>query len=128
MIGAITGIDATIAGLNDAVARARKGAQRGAQHAMEVMRKEMVKRTPVDEGILRGTVHLANDGPDWHGNVLEGAWVAGGPSADYAEVQHERTDFHHTVGQAKFISSVAEEQDHTIPEAMATAIRAELGG
>lgn len=29
----------------------------------------------------------------------------GGPSAPYALVQHERTDFHHTVGQAKYLET-----------------------
>lgn len=29
----------------------------------------------------------------------------GGPSAPYALVQHERTDYHHTVGQAKYLET-----------------------
>ena len=33
----------------------------------------------------------------------------GGPSAPYALIQHERTDFHHAVGQAKYLETPLKE-------------------
>lgn len=102
----IKGLDALIAEFDAFIHDYRGNAQRAASHVMEDMMREMKTLTPVDEGILRGTGHVV--GPDWHGDTLEGAWVYGGPAATYAAVQHERTDYHHTVGQAKFITTVTD--------------------
>lgn len=77
---------------------------------------------PVDKGTLRGsgftlTASLSNLGPDASPTAEARALVRttpsevtavvgfGGPSAPYALVQHERTDFHHTVGQAKYLET-----------------------
>lgn len=56
------------------------------------------KGVPVDEGTLRssGTVR----GPDSDGAVR---LTFGGPSAPYALVQHERTDYSHTVGESRYL-------------------------
>ncbi len=63
------------------------------------------KLTPVDLGPLRASGHVQ---PavirKTSASVVLGF---GGAASDYALVQHERTDYHHTVGQAKFLEQPA---------------------
>lgn len=94
---------------------------RGAAKAIERLAKEMERRVPsglrvigeelktdanasrpghgvpVDEGVLRSTGRVT--GPE--GNEVE--WSYGGAAAPYAIVQHERLDFRHTVGEARWM-------------------------
>lgn len=65
---------------------------------------EAKKRTPVDRGPLRASVHT--EGPFRRGNMIWTQIVAGGPAAPYAVYVHEDLDAFHKVGQAKFIESV----------------------
>lgn len=51
---------------------------------------------PVDTGTLRSTGRVVEDGKD----IL---LVFGGSAAPYALVQHERLDFQHTVGEARYL-------------------------
>jgi len=80
--------------------------------------KELV---PVDEGILRGTGHVALPG-------LAGDLVVqptfGGPAAPYALVQHERMDFHHTTGQAKYLETAMHELAPAIVQEVTDQIEA----
>lgn len=39
---------------------------------------------------------------------IRGVMGFGGPAIPYALIQHERTDFHHTVGQAKYLQDPAQ--------------------
>lgn len=66
--------------------------------------KEAKRRTPVDRGNLRASIH--QEGPTRRGRIIGTAIVAGGPSAPYAIYVHENLDAFHEVGQAKFIESV----------------------
>ena len=70
----------------------------------EVEVKEVKRRTPVDTGVLRGTIHQV--GPTRRGRTIYTLIAAGGPSAPYAVYEHEDLDAFHKVGQAKFIESV----------------------
>jgi len=70
----------------------------------EVEVKEVKRRTPVDTGTLRGTVHQV--GPRREGRKIITFIAAGGPSAPYAIYVHEDLDAIHPVGQAKYIESV----------------------
>lgn len=47
----------------------------------------------------------------------------GGAANDYAIVQHERLDFHHTSGQAKFLESVLNESRGWMAARIATRIQ-----
>ncbi len=73
----------------------------------EVEAKEVKRRTPVDKGPLRASIHV--QGP--YIVYLKGRRViytritAGGPSALYAVYVHEDLDAYHKVGQAKFLES-----------------------
>jgi hypothetical protein len=55
-------------------------------------------------GVLQDSIHA--EGPTYEGNKISVEIVAGGLAGAYAIPQHERLDYHHTVGQAKFIESV----------------------
>lgn len=70
----------------------------------EVEVKEAKRRTPVDEGTLRGTVH--QQGPTRNFRHIYTLIVAGGPAAPYAIYVHEDPDVFHKVGQWKYIESV----------------------
>lgn len=58
-------------------------------------------------GTLRasGTVHE----PERNGRNISCTLSYGGAASDYAIVQHERLDFFHTTGQAKYLQSVLDE-------------------
>ncbi len=58
-------------------------------------------------GTLRASGGVAN--PVREGTRLSIKLGYGGAAKDYAVVQHERADFHHTTGQAFYLSSVLNE-------------------
>jgi hypothetical protein len=70
----------------------------------EIEMTESKKRCPVDVGMLRASGHVQP--VEQHGGKTSVDLVYGGAAEDYAIVQHESLDFHHTVGQAKFLESV----------------------
>lgn len=71
-------------------------------------------------GTLRasGTVHE----PERHGRRISVTLSYGGAARDYAVIQHEREDFHHTTGQWKYLESVLNESRSS----MASRIAARL--
>lgn len=73
----------------------------------QVETTEVKKRTPVDKGNLRASVH--SEGPFREGRRIWSAIVAGGASAPYAIFVHEDPDAIHKVGEWKFIESVIRE-------------------
>lgn len=81
---------------------------------------EVKRRTPVDNGTLRGTVHV--EGPEIGDGMVSTSVVAGGPSAPYAVIVHEDLTAQHKVGQAKFIESVIMESKATIGERVAKRV------
>lgn len=70
----------------------------------EIEATEARRRTPVDTGALRASIHV--EGPTFEGASVSTAIVAGGTTAGYAVYVHEDLDAFHKVGQAKFIESV----------------------
>ncbi len=70
----------------------------------EIETTEAKRRTPVDKGPLRASVH--QEGPTRKGRAIGTMIVAGGPAAPYAIYVHEDLEAEHPVGQAKFIESV----------------------
>jgi hypothetical protein len=70
----------------------------------EIEAKEAKKRTPVDLGNLRGSIHVTE--PVIVRQTMSVSIVAGGPSAPYAIYVHEDLEAFHQVGQAQFIESV----------------------
>lgn len=74
---------------------------------LEIGSKEVKRRTPVDEGELRASIHVQGPFVVYlkGRRVIYGNIVAGGPSAPYAIYVHEDLDAQHKVGQAKFLES-----------------------
>lgn len=70
----------------------------------EIEAKEVKRRTPVDRGPLRASVHVV--GPTRMGNRIVVFIAVGGAAAPYAIYVHEDLEAFHKVGQAKFIESV----------------------
>ena len=56
---------------------------------------------PVDLGPLRASGVTA--GPERKGTTIRVVIAYGSPAVDYAIVQHEETDFEHSVGVAKYL-------------------------
>lgn len=57
---------------------------------------------PRDEGVLAASVVV--EGPFRPGSLRPYAIIAaGGAAQDYALIQHERTDFHHELGEARYL-------------------------
>lgn len=78
----------------------------------QVEATEVKRRTPVDKGTLRGTVHVVGpvilhlgDGK----RVIYCLVVAGGPAAPYAIYVHEDPDAFHKVGEWKFVENPLKE-------------------
>lgn len=78
--------------------------ERALYQETEVEAKEVKRRTPVDTGELRASVHV--EGPTRQWRTIYTKIVAGGPAAPYAIYVHEDLDAIHKVGQAKYIESV----------------------
>lgn len=62
-------------------------------------------------GVLQDSIHA--EGPTYEGHTISVEIVAGGAAGAYAIPQHERLDYHHEVGQAKYIESVIMESRDT---------------
>lgn len=78
----------------------------------EIEATECKRRTPVDTGALRDSIHVV--GPLQDGKTITTIIAAGGPSAPYAETVHEDLYAFHRVGGAKFIESVLRESARSI--------------
>lgn len=78
--------------------------ERALRIEIEVEAKEVKRRTPVDTGALRTSVHV--EGPERRGWTVMIRIVAGGPAAPYAVYVHEDLHAFHKTGQAKYIESV----------------------
>lgn len=87
----------------------------------EIEVKEVKRRTPVDQGTLRGTVMQI--GPIRNATHIYTYIVAGGPAAPYAIYVHENPDAFHKVGQWKFIESVVMESKSYIGERIARRVQ-----
>ncbi len=66
------------------------------------------RRTPVDIGALKGSGYVTL--PEMHGSRILVEAGYGGPAADYAVVQHEKTELRHEVGEAKFLEKSVDER------------------
>ena len=65
---------------------------------MTISKRDFV---PVDKGPLRASGHVKR--PVVKAKTAQVTLGYGGAAAAYALIQHERTDFRHTVGQAKYL-------------------------
>lgn len=75
----------------------------------EIEATEARRRTPVDTGALRSSIHVTEPTDKKEPRTVSVAIVAGGPAAPYALKVHEDLDAFHRVGQAKYLESVIRE-------------------
>lgn len=93
---------------------------RGLYIETEIEAKEVKRRTPVDTGELRASVHVI--GPVRRFRQIYTEIVAGGPAAPYAIYVHEDPDAYHKVGEWKYIESVLLESRPYMAERVAKRI------
>jgi Bacteriophage HK97-gp10, putative tail-component len=86
----------------------------------EIEATECKKRTPVDTGALRASLHV--EGPTRDGRRVFCEIVAGGPAAPYALTVHEDLEAHHPQGEAKFIERPLRESAPSMGERIAARI------
>lgn len=79
---------------------------------------------PVDRGNLRGSGVVMP--PDVAGPVVQVELGYGGAASEYALVQHERLDFRHTVGQAKFLEQPVNEAGNGLEGRLAARVGTRL--
>lgn len=106
----------------DSVAAQIEAATRnGVMAAALQIESEAVARTPFREGHLRDSAEtMPLDGVDGPGAVVAYSSV-------YAAYQHEGVGFNHpTGGQAKFLSSAAEDSKEAILQAFAASIKGHI--
>lgn len=72
------------------------------REGLDVM-KDSMRRTPVDTGALRASHELQP--VQGRGDETSITIQAGGPSAPYGLIVHERLDVNHPVGEAKFLEN-----------------------
>lgn len=109
--------------LRNIASLAKHGAREVAGAAYEEMEIEMAEaknRTPVDTGVLRASGFV--NPPAVRGRAFEIVLGFGGAAKDYAVPQHERTDYFHTVGQAKYLESVIDEGRDNYPQRIARRV------
>lgn len=115
-----TGTAQMTAKLNALAARFPQRVARALYQEALVELKEMKRRTPVDTGALRASEEVEE--PTISGRDIAVRVTAGGPSAPYALIVHERLDVDHPVGQAKFMESVIHESQPYMAQRIATRL------
>ena len=83
--------------------------------------RESRELVPVDQGTLKGSgVVLA---PEISARGVTVEFGYGGAASDYAVIQHERTDFRHKTGEAKFLEKPVLERASGMGQRMAVTVR-----
>lgn len=80
---------------------------------------------PVDLAILKGSGHVRL--PEVDGGEVSVVLAYGGPAEAYAIVQHENLDYHHTVGEAKYLEKPLMAAQAGMLERVGAAVRVRLG-
>jgi hypothetical protein len=97
----ITGMDDLRAKLVTAGKNAPSQLAAGIWQEAEVIMAASRPLVPVDEGTLRASGIVET--PDLTPSGASVTFGYGGAASDYAVIQHERLDYTHTSGQAKFL-------------------------
>ena len=94
--------------------------EKNALNALEALGNEIKSlsqsRCPVDSGALRGSAQVVRQGD----KVIIGY---GGAASSYSIAQHENLQYHHPVGQAKFLESAFDELSGKVTEYVKLALR-----
>lgn len=87
----------------------------------EIEATECKRRTPVDLGTLRASIHV--EGPTFRMRQVSCQIVAGGSGAPYAIYVHEDLEAHHDNGEAKFIERPLKESAPHMAERIARRLK-----
>lgn len=79
---------------------------------------------PVDTGALRSTGHVQE--PVINGTKVSVTLGYGGPAVPYAVVQHERLDYNHTVGRAKYLEGPTLQSASNMDQRLADRVKRDL--
>lgn len=123
----VKGLQETLQNLAELPQDILRGATRGLNQWSEETMTEAKERTPVDPvdgGTLRASGYVTP--PEVSGDSITQDLGFGGAAADYALVQHERLDFHHTTGQAKFLESAVNDRERELLPGVAAEIEREI--
>lgn len=120
----ITGINEVLRNLDKLEQNVRRGALRGMNQWSDETMTLAKERTPVDTGTLRASGYVTT--PQDNGSSIEQELGFGGAAADYALVQHERLDFNHPTGQAKFLESAVNDRERELISSIEREIKGEL--
>ena len=89
--------------------------------ANQIMTRSKADFVPVDTGTLRASGHV--DQPKTEPGRITVTLGYGGAASAYALVQHERLDYHHTVGQAKYLAQPVNEAAAGFGQRIAARVR-----
>lgn len=87
----------------------------------EVVAEASKRLTPVDTGALRAS-HVVGD-PVVDNSSVSVTIGVGGPSAPYAVIVHEVVEYHHPVGQSKFLQTAVSNYARIFAARMALRLR-----
>lgn len=96
MTAGIVGLKVVLGNMRKAHQEIKQGQRRGLTKAGLIIKREAMKRTPVDLGNLKGSAYSDLD-------PYSGKFVEIGYTAEYAPIVHEDLEARHTVGEAKFL-------------------------
>jgi|OM-RGC.v1.025673210 hypothetical protein len=89
--------------LSRALSGAVRGAEAGLYAAASIIMTEAKRRAPLDKGPLRSSGYVTLPFRKGDGAEVEAGF--GGQAKEYAVIQHERLDFAHDVGEAKYLEN-----------------------
>jgi len=95
------------AALKEARATIGQATARALYAAGNAVMTDAKQRAPIDTGVLRASGYVTL--PDPQSPRVEVGF--GGAAAQYALIQHERTEFRHEVGEAKFLENAINSVD-----------------
>lgn len=123
----IRGADSLIAGLERIIQETPQAVAAALfQEAERVMADAKENYVPVDTGILRDSGMVSE--PEIGDGEISVSMGFGGAAEAYAVVQHERMDFHHTVGGPKYLERPFLDAANGLEERLALALEPLING
>lgn len=104
----------------------KQGVAAGVYALGENIRTESMRRTPVDQGVLRASHYVTPPEQVEVGRPTVRVGCGGGAAKPYALIQHERLDFHHAEGEAKFLENAAKHEAQNAARTIGKHARAYL--
>lgn len=107
----VEGVEEVLRNLNAEITGIENRTMGGLMAAGLIIQRESQRRTPVDEGNLKGSAYTRR-------SQFGGLEVEVGYTADYAVPVHEILDARHPVGEAKFLENAIKDKAGEVVEAI----------